>query len=91
MPSVQAIADLLTSHPQLQLYVVVHTDNVGGVQANTERSRKQATTLANLLAKSYGVPPARIRPSGMGPLAPVTANDTEEGRARNRRVELVRP
>jgi OmpA-OmpF porin, OOP family len=91
VPSLQAIAELLSSHPQLQLYLVVHTDNVGGVQANVERSRKQATTLANLLAKSHGVPAARIRPSGMGPLAPVAANDTEEGRARNRRVELVRP
>ena len=91
LAGLRTVADLLTAHPKLQLYLVVHTDNVGGVQANVDRSRKQATALANLLVRRYGIAAARIRPSGMGPLAPVAANDTEDGRAKNRRVDLVRP
>jgi outer membrane protein OmpA-like peptidoglycan-associated protein len=84
-----AIADLLTRQPELRLNVVVHTEQASDVQASLQLSRRRAAALIDALTKRYGAPVRRLRPEGVGPLAPVAANRTDEDRARNRRVELV--
>jgi outer membrane protein OmpA-like peptidoglycan-associated protein len=69
---------------------VGHTDNVGGYDYNVGLSQRRATAVVQELAGKHGVPAARLKPAGTGPLAPVAPNDTDVGRAKNRRVELVK-
>jgi OmpA-OmpF porin, OOP family len=83
------IAKLLGMQPALKLHVVGHTDNVGTLAANTTLSKQRADAVVNALATTYKIPAARLVGNGVGPLAPVAPNTTEEGRAKNRRVELV--
>ncbi|MGK9167168.1 OmpA family protein [Inquilinus limosus] len=75
--------------PAVKLHVVGHTDNVGGVETNMTLSRARAAAVVAALVKQYGVPAGRLNPAGVGPLAPVAPNTTDEGRAQNRRVELI--
>ena len=86
---VQAIAELLARDPSLKLHIVVHTDDAAAAGASLELTRKRASVLVNLLKQKHRVPSARIQPAGLGMLAPVASNGTEEGRSLNRRVELV--
>lgn len=88
-PALDEIAKYLKANPDRKLYVVGHTDNVGGFDSNMTLSKARATAVAADLAKTYGIQPARLQASGVGLQAPVASNDTEEGRAKNRRVELV--
>jgi outer membrane protein OmpA-like peptidoglycan-associated protein len=89
-PTIQEIAKFLKQDPKLTLYVVGHTDNVGGYEYNMGLSQRRAASVVKELTSKHGVQPARLKPAGTGPLAPVAPNDTEEGRAKNRRVELVK-
>jgi len=89
-PALVEIARLLGQDPALRLHVVGHTDAVGTVEANLELSRARAEAVLQALVRTHGVAAARLRPFGNGPFAPVASNDSEEGRARNRRVELVK-
>lgn len=88
-PALAQIALLLKQRASLRLHVVGHTDNVGDMAMNLDLSKRRATSVAQALAIRHGVAAARLRPDGVGPLAPVASNKAEEGRARNRRVELV--
>lgn len=83
------IAKLLKSEPNLKLHVVGHTDNVGGYEPNLGLSRRRAEAVVGALTRNYGVSAARLTPNGVAYLAPVAVNTTEEGRAKNRRVELI--
>lgn len=89
MPTLNHIAQLLRDNPNMKLHVVGHTDNVGGLDANLDLSRRRAESVVAALTSTCKVDPARLRAAGVGPLAPVAPNTTEAGRARNRRVELV--
>jgi outer membrane protein OmpA-like peptidoglycan-associated protein len=84
------IAKLLSSDPGLKVYVVGHTDNVGGVESNMKLSQERAEAVLQSLTGEHGIAPARLRAYGCGPFAPVASNDSEDGRAKNRRVELVK-
>lgn len=84
------IATLLGKQENLNLLVVGHTDATGGFDHNLELSRKRAEAVVSYLSTKHDISPGRMEPHGVGYLAPVATNDTEEGRARNRRVELVR-
>ncbi len=84
------IAKLLTADPGLKLFVVGHTDTVGAVDANLKLSQARAEAVLQALTKKHGIAAARLRAFGAGPFAPVASNDSEEGRAKNRRVELVK-
>jgi outer membrane protein OmpA-like peptidoglycan-associated protein len=86
--ALKEIVKLVQQDPRLRLHVVGHTDNVGDVAANMDLSRRRAQAVVQALV-AQGVAAARLRPDGVGPLAPVAPNTAEEGRARNRRVELV--
>ena len=91
--SAQAIAEiakLLQADPGLKLFVVGHTDGTGGVESNLKLSQDRAQAVIQALVSGHGVAAARLRPFGNGPFAPVATNATEEGRAKNRRVELVK-
>jgi len=88
--ALKEIAKLLTLDQNLKLYVVGHTDNQGTLEMNMDLSRRRADAVAKVLATRFGVNPARLSPQGDGPTAPVASNDSEEGRAKNRRVELVK-
>lgn len=91
--SAQAIAEiakLLKSDPNLKVHVVGHTDNVGGVDSNIKLSQSRAEAVMQALVRDNGIAAARLRAFGCGQFAPVLSNDAEEGRAKNRRVELVK-
>jgi len=89
-PALQEISKLLKADPNLKLYVVGHTDNTGLFSSNIKLSMDRATTVINALTSQFSINPARLTAFGDGPTSPVAANDTEEGRALNRRVELVK-
>lgn len=89
-PALEEIAKLLKDDAGLRIYVVGHTDNQGGLAHNVELSKARAASVAKALEAQYGIAAARLSAFGNGPYAPVASNDTEDGRAKNRRVELVK-
>ena len=89
-PTLKEIAKLLSENPKLNLYVVGHTDNVGDYNYNMKLSEARADAVVKMLVSKYNVDKSRLTPAGVGPLAPVTTNDTDEGKAKNRRVELIK-
>jgi OOP family OmpA-OmpF porin len=90
-PTLEQIAKLLTSQPQLNVFIVGHTDNQGAHEYNLDLSRRRAEAIAAELVKSFRIAQPRLRTAGLGFLAPVGSNASEAGRALNRRVELVAP
>ncbi len=88
--TMKEIAKLLQGDPTLKLYVVGHTDNQGALDMNMDLSHKRADAVLAALSTKYGVPAGRLRSYGCGPYSPVASNDTDDGRAKNRRVELVK-
>jgi len=90
LTTIQEIAKLLKADPALKVYVVGHTDNVGAFDANIKLSQERAAAVVNALVTQHSVSAASLRAHGDGPTAPVASNEKEEGRALNRRVELVK-
>ncbi len=88
--AIAQISTLLKSNESLKLYVVGHTDNVGTIDANMKLSKDRADAVVNSLVTKYGIPSARLKSYGVASLVPVASNDTDEGKAKNRRVELVK-
>ena len=90
-PTLEQIAKLLAGQPQLNVFIVGHTDNQGAHDYNLDLSRRRAEAVAAELVKNFRIAQARLRTAGVGFLAPVGSNANEPGRALNRRVELVAP
>ncbi|WP_051202865.1 OmpA family protein [Desulfovibrio aminophilus] len=88
-PQLEEMAKLLKAKPGLKVYIVGHTDNQGGLDYNLKLSHRRAEAVAAALAKDFGVASGRMSAKGLANLAPVASNASEEGRAKNRRVELV--
>jgi OmpA-OmpF porin, OOP family len=88
-PTLEQIAELLKGNPGLKLLVVGHTDNVGGFTFNMELSQRRAAAVVNELVTKYQVAKSRLTPVGVSFASPIASNKTEEGRAKNRRVQLV--
>ena len=88
--AIAEVAKLLKSDAGLKLFVVGHTDNVGGVDGNMTLSQGRAASVVQALVKTHGIEVARLKAFGAGPYSPVASNDADEGRAKNRRVELVK-
>lgn len=82
------LARSLNNYPNTTVEVIGHTDNVGSASFNQELSTRRALRVADVLL-SNGVARDRIRAFGLGLTQPVASNATAEGRARNRRVEIV--
>lgn len=87
--TINEIATLLNDNPNLKLFIVGHTDNKGSLYYNTNLSQKRAEAVVGVLVSDHGLESARVSPKGLGFLAPVASNSSEEGRAKNRMVELV--
>jgi outer membrane protein OmpA-like peptidoglycan-associated protein len=90
-PTLDEIAKLLRAQPQLNVVIVGHTDSQGNYDHNMDLSRRRAEAVAAELTKSYRIAATRLRTAGVGFLAPIGSNATDDGRALNRRVELVAP
>jgi OOP family OmpA-OmpF porin len=88
--AISEIAALLKNNSSLNLYVVGHTDNVGSFDSNMKLSKDRADAVVNVLTSKHGIAATRLKSYGVASLSPVESNDTEDGKARNRRVELVK-
>jgi OOP family OmpA-OmpF porin len=89
-PALDEVAKLLKADPALKLWVVGHTDWVGQVGDNMRLSQARGEAVVAELVSAYGIAASRLKGYGVGPLAPVAGNDDEGGRAKNRRVDLVK-
>jgi outer membrane protein OmpA-like peptidoglycan-associated protein len=83
------MAKFLQSNPSVRAFIVGHTDNKGALDYNVDLSNRRAAAVARALTGDHAIDAKRIVARGSGPLAPVATNRTEDGRAKNRRVELV--
>ena len=89
-PVLREIADALNHNPSWKLRVEGHTDNIGGDEYNLDLSQRRAEAVKSALGTRYHIASERLTPKGFGATRPKEPNDTLAGRARNRRVELVR-
>jgi outer membrane protein OmpA-like peptidoglycan-associated protein len=89
-PTLKDIAEVMRRHPDWKLQVNGHTDAVGGDQFNLDLSRRRASAVKNALVAQHKINGDRFATAGFGKSQPKDTNDTLEGRARNRRVELMR-
>jgi outer membrane protein OmpA-like peptidoglycan-associated protein len=89
-PVLKEIAATLKQHADLRILIEGHTDNVGTPAANLALSEARAAAVKTALVSGYGADTARITTKGLGDTKPAVPNTTAEGRAQNRRVEIVK-
>jgi len=89
-PALDEMAKLLKNQPALKVYIVGHTDSQGALAGNLDLSQRRADAVVKALEVQYKVDPKRLLPKGVASLAPVATNDSDAGREKNRRVELVK-
>jgi outer membrane protein OmpA-like peptidoglycan-associated protein len=88
-PALAEIVKMLKADAALKVYVVGHTDNAGQFASNVKLSQDRAASVVNALTSKHGIAAARLTPFGAGPTSPIASNKSDEGKAKNRRVELV--
>ncbi|OGL46049.1 MAG: hypothetical protein A2161_10135 [Candidatus Schekmanbacteria bacterium RBG_13_48_7] len=88
--AIAEIAKLMKTDSTLKINIVGHTDNVGDVESNINLSRERGAAVLQSLVRDHGISATRLRSFGCRQFAPVVSNDTEEGRTKNRRIELVK-
>lgn len=88
-PTIANMAQVLQKNPALKLLVVGHTDRVGTYEYNINLSQRRAESIVNQLVGQHQISAGRLKAVGVGYAAPVSTNQTDEGKAKNRRVELV--
>jgi len=88
-PTLAEIATLLKQNAALELIVVGHTDNKGTIDYNLDLSQRRAKAVVAALVTDFGIATKRLDPRGVGLLAPIASNTSEDGRAKNRRVQLL--
>jgi outer membrane protein OmpA-like peptidoglycan-associated protein len=89
-PTLAEIAAMLKASPKLSVLIVGHTDSQGTFDYNIDLSRRRADAVVKTLVARHGIEARRLRGAGVGMQAPTASNDEEEGRAKNRRVEIVK-
>lgn len=89
-PVLRDVAALLTEQPDLRIRIEAHTDNTGDAATNLTLSQERAEAIRGVLVSRFGIEAERIVAQGLGDTQPVVPNNTPEGRAQNRRVEVVR-
>jgi OOP family OmpA-OmpF porin len=82
------VAAILRAYPTATIRIVSYTDSVGTAASNLDLSRDRSETVKGLLG-SRGIEPSRVSTSGLGQENPIASNDTESGRAQNRRTDFV--
>lgn len=87
--SLRALADYLAASPNRTIMLVGHTDAEGALDGNVKLSRKRATSVMEFLITSFGVSENQVSADGVGFLSPRASNLTSDGRAQNRRVEVI--
>ena len=88
-PSLELLSRWLARNPSARIVLVGHTDSVGSLDANTSLSRRRAASVADRLVNALGTDPVQLQAAGAGFLAPRASNLTDDGKAQNRRVEVV--
>jgi outer membrane protein OmpA-like peptidoglycan-associated protein len=88
--AVGEVTELLKANTAMKVFVVGHTDTVGSVESNLKLSQDRADAVVQALVRDHGIAATRLKSFGNGPFAPVATNATEDGKAQNRRVELVK-
>jgi len=88
--AISSVATYLKENPNVNVLIVGHTDNVGSFDMNQALSKSRGESVKKYLASKYGIPESRLTGNGVGSLCPVASNDTDEGKALNRRVEIVK-
>lgn len=88
-PVLDGVARILADNPDVRVEISGHTDNTGGRAHNMSLSQARAESVRNYMV-SRGIAEARLDARGYGPTRPVASNDTEEGKAQNRRIEFTR-
>ena len=89
-PALEELAEWMLANPAAQIAIVGHTDSVGRLEGNTALSRRRAESVLERLGSIYAIEANRMEANGVGYLAPIASNLTEEGRQANRRVEVIR-
>lgn len=88
-PALETLATYLRTHPARKVMLVGHTDSSGSLDANIALSRARARAVRQRLIDGYDIPEAQLEADGIGYLMPLSSNLTDEGRAANRRVEVI--
>jgi len=87
--TIKNVAEYMNANPTKKFYIVGHTDNVGDFAANMTLSENRAKAVLNDLITKYAVKAEQLKAYGVSSLAPIGTNTTEEGKAKNRRVDIV--
>jgi chemotaxis protein MotB len=92
--AVEQLGKVLSQNPDIAVLIEGHTDNVpysgnGNVQNNWDLSTKRATTIVSILSQNPNVIKSNLTAAGRGEFSPIASNDTPEGRAQNRRIEVI--
>ena len=88
--AINSVATFLKENQEISIYIIGHTDNAGDYAMNLKLSKSRGESVKNFLVLKHNISATRLTSDGVGPLCPVTTNDTGEGRTLNRRVELVK-
>jgi outer membrane protein OmpA-like peptidoglycan-associated protein len=86
--SVDALSDLLTKHPEAKVSIESYADDIGSDEANKQLTKWRADVIKKQLVQC-GIQPSRIETAARGEENPIASNDTDEGKAKNRRTEIV--
>lgn len=88
-PEIEKVANFMKNYPNIKIEIAGHTDSRVSREKNIELSQERANAVMDILVNKYGIDKARVSAKGYGTDKPIDTNDTEEGRAKNRRVEAV--
>ncbi len=89
IPALKNIAEYLNNNKDKKFFIIGHTDNIGNVQSNIALSENRAKAVMNELVTKYGIKAEQLKAYGVANFSPMISNSTDEGKARNRRVEIV--
>jgi outer membrane protein OmpA-like peptidoglycan-associated protein len=90
-PTLASLAAMLSKHSDWTMAIEGHTDSIGGASSNQQLSERRAQAVRAALVSQFHIDGSRLSATGFGATRPRESNATIEGRARNRRVEAVRP
>jgi OOP family OmpA-OmpF porin len=88
--TLKEISTVLKDNPTVRIKIYGHTDNDGDATKNLDLSKRRAISVKNALSGEYGIEASRLETDGKGQSEPIAPNSTSEGKAKNRRVEMVK-